>query len=54
MSSEGPAHEKVFRAEVHVRNHGSAGGSGRSKKEAETAAAAVMLGRLESEGKETL
>ena len=54
LSSEGPAHEKVFRAEVQVRGHAAAAGSGKSKKEAETAAAAEMLSRLAAAGKETL
>ncbi len=54
LSSEGPAHEKVFRAEVSVRGHAAAEGSGGSKKEAETSAAAEMLARLAAEGKETL
>jgi len=54
LSSEGPAHEKVFKAEVRVRKHPAAEGSGKSKKEAETAAAAEMLSRLAAAGKETL
>ena len=54
LSSEGPAHEKIFSAEVKVRSHDAAAGSGKSKKEAETAAAAEMLSRLAAAGKETL
>lgn len=54
LSSEGPAHEKFFRAEVSVRGFAAAEGSGGSKKEAETAAAADMLTRLAAAGKDTL
>ncbi len=43
----GPDHEKRFRAEVFVNERFEGRGEGRSKKEAEQAAAAHALGRLE-------
>jgi ribonuclease-3 len=54
LSAEGPPHEKVFRAAVRVQGHAPAEGAGRSKKEAETAAASEALSRLAAAGKETL
>jgi len=54
LSAEGPPHAKVFRAAVRVRGHVSAEGVGRSKKEAETAAATEVLSRLAASGKETI
>ena len=44
----GPDHEKRFRAEVFVNDRFGGRGEGRSKKEAEQAAAAHALARLES------
>jgi len=53
LSADGPAHARVFRAAVRVKGYAAAEGEGRSKKEAETAAAAEALLRLAAEGKET-
>src|SRR5512139_295490 len=52
MSSEGPAHEKTFRVEVSVAGCPPARGSGRSKKEAEMAAAGEVLSSLAAAGEE--
>jgi len=46
LSAVGPDHEKVFEVEVRLNDAVVGEGSGRSKKEAEQAAAAVALGRL--------
>jgi ribonuclease-3 len=54
LSADGPPHATVFRAAVLVRGHASAEGEGRSKKEAETAAASEALIRLAATGKETI
>lgn len=54
LSAEGPAHEKVFRAEVRVPGRPPCQGGGKSKKEAETAAASEMLARLTAAGEDTL
>ncbi len=54
LSADGPPHARFFRAEVRVGAHATAEGAGRSKKEAETAAAAEALSRLAAAGKETL
>jgi ribonuclease-3 len=52
MSSEGPHHEKTFRVEASVAGHKPATGSGRSKKEAEMAAAGEILARLAAAGED--
>ncbi len=49
VAGEGPDHEKRFRAEVYVNEVLYGNGRGRSKKEAEQAAAAEALLRLEGE-----
>ncbi len=54
LSAEGPAHERIFRAEVRVAGRDSTEGTGKSKKEAETSAASEMLSRLSAAGEETL
>ncbi len=54
LSADGPPHEKVFRAAVQVPGIGTAEGLGRSKKEAETAAASEAISLLSAAGKETL
>jgi len=54
LSAEGPAHERIFRAEVGVHGLAPSEGVGKSKKEAETAAASEMLSRILASGKETL
>jgi ribonuclease-3 len=54
LSTEGPAHARIFRAEVRVRDRDSTEGTGKSKKEAETLAAAEMLSLLSTAGEETL
>ena len=46
MSDEGPDHAKRFRAEVHVGGRCVGGGEGRSKKQAEQAAAGAALAVL--------
>ena len=50
LSSEGPPHAKTFRVEVSVAGRPPARGSGRSKKEAEMAAAGEILSRLAAAG----
>jgi ribonuclease-3 len=40
---EGPDHDPVFTVSVHVNGYTSAEGSGRSKREAEQAAATMIL-----------
>jgi ribonuclease-3 len=52
LASEGPAHAKTFRVEVSVSGHPPARGSGRSKKEAEMAAAGEILSRLAAAGED--
>jgi ribonuclease-3 len=52
MSSEGPPHEKTFRVEVSVAGRAPARGSGRSKKEAEMAAAGEVLSSLAAAGED--
>jgi ribonuclease-3 len=52
MSSEGPPHEKTFRVEVSVAGFPPARGSGRSKKEAEMAAAGEILSSLAAAGED--
>lgn len=54
LSADGPAHARVFRVAVRLDGCDAAEGQGRSKKEAETAAAAEALLGLAAEGKETL
>ncbi|MEW6721008.1 MAG: ribonuclease III [Thermodesulfobacteriota bacterium] len=54
LSAEGPAHEKVFRAEVRVLGRSPCQGEGKSKKEAETVAASEMLTRLTASGEDTI
>jgi ribonuclease-3 len=54
QSAEGPPHARVFRCEVRIIGQTPAEGVGKSKKEAETAAASEMLSRLAAAGKETL
>ena len=54
LAAEGPPHAKVFRAAVRVPGLARAEGAGRSKKEAETAAASEALRQLAAAGKETL
>jgi len=46
VESEGPDHDRVFTVEVTVRDRMLGRGSGKSKKEAETAAARAALERL--------
>jgi ribonuclease III len=50
LSTTGPPHARVFRAEVQVRGRARAEGAGRSKKEAETAAAVCALSTLDTDG----
>ena len=52
LSMEGPPHERIFRSEVRVGER-SAEGVGKSKKEAETAAAALLLSGIAGSGRET-
>ena len=52
LSSEWPAHAKTFRVEASVAGHPTETGSGRSKKEAEMAAAAAVLSRLSAAGED--
>ncbi len=47
VRESGPDHEKVFEIEVHVNNHILGRGAGRSKKEAEQAAARQALEHVE-------
>jgi ribonuclease-3 len=49
VTGEGPDHAKIFRAEVFVTDDHYGTGSGRSKKEAEQAAAAEAMARLARE-----
>ncbi len=53
-TAEGPPHARVFRSRVRIRGYSPAEGTGKSKKEAETAAASELLSRLAAAGKETL
>ena len=48
VGESGPDHDKVFYAEVAIRGETMGSGSGRSKKEAEQAAAGAALARLQS------
>ena len=50
VAEEGPPHERVFEVAAHVADMVVAHGSGRSKKEAEQAAAAAALESGEPEG----
>ncbi|MBI4083745.1 MAG: ribonuclease III [Candidatus Lambdaproteobacteria bacterium] len=52
VEEKGPDHDKRFQAAVVFRNRDSGTGVGRSKKEAEQAAAADALGRLQMELRE--
>jgi len=52
LSAEGPAHERIFRSEVRVDGRSPSHGEGKSKKEAETAAASEMLSRITGAGEE--
>ncbi len=54
LSSDGPDHAREFRVEVLLAGHSPAQGRGSSKKDAEMAAAAGMISRLDASGKETL
>jgi ribonuclease-3 len=47
--AEGPPHDPLFEVEVSVAEHPPVVGKGRSKRAAETAAAAVMLSRLKTD-----
>ena len=49
VSEEGPDHEKMFTAVVHVGGEAYGGGTGRSKKEAEQEAAAAAWRHLRAE-----
>ncbi|MCW5750138.1 MAG: ribonuclease III [Alphaproteobacteria bacterium] len=49
LRQTGPAHEPCFQVRVEVEGQGAAEGSGRSKREAEQAAALALLGRLRGE-----
>jgi ribonuclease-3 len=51
VSEEGPDHAKLFHAVALVQGVAYGEGSGRSKKEAEQAAAAAAFGRIEAERK---
>ena len=51
VSEEGPDHAKLFHAVVLIKGEPYGEGSGRSKKEAEQAAAAAAFGRIEAERK---
>lgn len=53
LSSEGPPHDRVFRVEVRVEGQPPAGGSGKSRKEAEMLAAAKAISLLSAAGGET-
>ncbi len=50
VSADGPGHEQEFRVEAVFEDRVLAAGLGRSKKQAEQAAAAAALARLEAEG----
>jgi len=52
LSSEGPPHAKSFRVEAKVEGHAPARASGKSKKEAEMAAAGGILSRLADAGED--
>ncbi|MDJ0921212.1 MAG: ribonuclease III [Henriciella sp.] len=47
LSQDGPAHAPVFTVQVEVDGHGSATATGGNKQEAEKAAAAALLDKLE-------
>ena len=47
VGEDGPDHDKVFHAEVEIKGETMGSGSGRSKKEAEQAAAEAALERLQ-------
>jgi ribonuclease-3 len=49
LKSEGPDHAKEFTAEVHVGERAYAGGSGRSKKEAEQEVAEIAWRAIDAE-----
>jgi ribonuclease-3 len=50
VAEDGPDHQKTFRVEVRIAGEISAIGSGRTKKEAEQAAAIAALIQLGAEG----
>lgn len=50
LSADGPPHDRVFRVEVRVEGHRPAGGIGKSRKEAEMAAAANAMSFLSAGG----
>ena len=50
VAAAGPDHAKTFRVEVEVGGHASGSGEGRSKKEAEQAAARQALAALQERG----
>jgi len=52
LASEGPPHAKTFRVEAEVEGQAPARGAGKSKKEAEMAAAQELLARLDGAGEE--
>jgi ribonuclease-3 len=53
LSSDGPDHARTFRVELGLQGRIPAEGKGKTKKEAEMAAAECALSRLDGEGKET-
>jgi ribonuclease-3 len=52
LSSAGPPHARTFRVAAEVEGRPPSAGEGRSKKEAEMAAAGEILSRLEGEGED--
>jgi len=50
VEEAGPDHEKTFRVEVRITGEITAAGTGKSKKEAEQAAAVAALHKLADEG----
>jgi len=53
LSADGPPHDRVFRVEVRVEGLRPAGGAGKSRKEAEMAAAAKTISLLPAGGGRT-
>jgi ribonuclease-3 len=53
LSADGPPHDRVFRVEVRVEGQRPAGGIGKSRKEAEMAAAANAISFFSAGGGET-
>jgi ribonuclease III len=53
LSSEGPPHDRVFRAEVRVQGRPPAEGCGTTRKEAEMDAASKAISLLLADGRET-